>query len=659
MFIYSDPVQKPLPRDGVQTTGNEAWNVMVEDTSYSAESIQVLEGLSAIRKRPAMYIGSIDGRGLHHLVHEVVDNSIDEAMAGFCKNIQVTLHEDGSVSVADDGRGIPVEVHSKYGRPAVEIVFTTLHSGGKFEHKLYRVSGGLHGVGLSVVNALSEWLEVRVRRGGQEWMERFERGKPAGDLRAVGAAEGTGTTVRFKADMQVFETVAFDYDAVASRLRELAFLNAGLRIVVVDKAHDRGDIFQFQGGIVEYVQWMNKNKNPLHAQPIAFSNQRDSVQVDVAMQYTDAYAETLLSFVNNIPTVEGGTHLTGFKAAQARAMNTYAREFKFLKNGDPALEGDDVREGLTAILSVKIPDPQFEGQTKTKLGNSEVKGLVDSLVYEQLHAYLEEHPRDAEICVGKAILAAQAREAARKARELTRRKGLLDGLSLPGKLADCQERDPAKAEIFIVEGISAGGSAKMGRNRVFQAILPLRGKVLNTERARLDQMLKNEAIRTLITAIGTGIQDEFDLAKARYHKCVIMADADVDGQHIRTLLLTFLYRYMKPLIDAGYIYIAQPPLYRLKKGKESRWVYSDREKDALLKEWGENVAVQRYKGLGEMNPEELWESTMDPATRVLKKVTIEDAALAEQLFTTLMGEVVEDRREFIMTHAKEVVNLDV
>ena len=631
---------------------------MVEDATYSAESIQVLEGLSAIRKRPAMYIGSVDVRGLHHLVHEVVDNSIDEAMAGFCKRIDVVLEEDGSIAITDDGRGIPVDEHPKYKRPAVEIVLTTLHSGGKFEHKTYRVSGGLHGVGLSVVNALSAELEVLVKRGGKAWGQRYQRGAPTGDLKVLGPAVGTGTTIKFQPDPEVFETVVFDYEMVVNRLRELAFLNAGLRITVADRRAGKSEEFCYAGGISEYVKWINRSKTALHADPITFSKQGNGVQVEVAMQYTDAYAEAIHSFVNNIGTIEGGTHLTGFKAGQARAMNNYAREMKFLKNGD-SLEGDDVREGLTAILSVKIPDPQFEGQTKTKLGNSEVKGLVDSLVYEQLYAYLLEHPKDAELCVGKAIVAAQAREAARKARELTRRKGLLDGLSLPGKLADCQERDPAKSEIVIVEGVSAGGSAKMGRDRKFQAILPLRGKVLNTERARLDQILKNDAIRTLITAIGTGIQDEYDIGKARYHRVIIAADADVDGQHIRTLLLTFFYRYMKALIDSGYIYIAQPPLFRVKKGKVARWAYSDKERDAFAQELGENCVIQRFKGLGEMNPEELWESTLDPERRVLKKVTIEDAVLAENLFVTLMGEVVEDRRNFIMTHAKEVVNLDV
>jgi len=632
---------------------------MVEDASYSAESIQVLEGLSAIRKRPAMYIGSVDARGLHHLVHEVVDNSIDEAMAGFCKRIDVVLEEDGSISITDDGRGIPVDEHPKYKRPAVEIVLTTMHSGGKFEHKTYRVSGGLHGVGLSVVNALSAELEVLVKRGGKAWGQRYQKGAPTGDLEVKGPAVGTGTTIHFQPDPEIFETVVFDYETVAHRLRELAFLNAGLRITVTDRRPGgKSEEFCYAGGISEYVKWINRSKTALHADPITFSKQGNGVQVEVAMQYTDAYAEAIHSFVNNIGTIEGGTHLTGFKAGQARAMNNYAKEMKFLKNGD-SLEGDDVREGLTAILSVKIPDPQFEGQTKTKLGNSEVKGLVDSLVYEQLYAYLLEHPKDAEVCVGKAIVASQAREAARKARELTRRKGLLDGLSLPGKLADCQERDPAKSEIFVVEGVSAGGSAKMGRDRKFQAILPLRGKVLNTERARLDQILKNDAIRTLITAIGTGIQDEFDLGRARYHRVIIAADADVDGQHIRTLLLTFFYRYMKALIDSGYIYIAQPPLFRVKKGKVAKWAYSDKERDAFAQELGDNCVIQRFKGLGEMNPEELWESTLDPERRVLKKVTIEDAVLAENLFVTLMGEVVEDRRNFIMTHAKEVINLDV
>src|SRR5467141_86145 len=582
-----------------------------------------------------MYVGSIDNRGLHHLVHEVVDNSIDEAMAGFCKEIQVTLNEDGSVTVADDGRGIPVDLHPKYGVPGVELVFSRMHTGGKFEHKMYRVSGGLHGVGLSVVNGLSEWLEVRVR------------------------GEGTGTIITFRPDPEVFETIEFEYDTLAARLRELAFLNAGLRIIIVGKIHGRGDVFQFQGGIAEYVKWINRAKSPLHADPIRFSKESDGTLVEVAMQYHDGYNESIFTFVNNIDTIEGGTHLVGFKAGLARSFIKYAKDNKYVKTGE-SLEGDDVREGLTAILSLKIPEPQFEGQTKMKLGNSEVKGIVESIVYEKLTDFFNETPKVAEICIGKAVLASQAREAARKARELTRRKGLLEGFNLPGKLADCQERDPAKSELFIVEGPSAGGSAKQGRRREFQAILPLRGKILNVEKARMDQMLKNEEIRTLITAIGAGIGEEFNLAKVRYHKIITMADADVDGQHITTLLLTLFFRYMRPLLDSGYIYIAQPPLYKIKKGKELHYAYTEKQREDLAKRLGDKgVAYQRYKGLGEMNADELWETTMDPARRVLKQVTIEDAASADALFSILMGEAVEPRRQYIQEHAKEVVNLDI
>src|SRR6267143_1375044 len=520
---------------------------MVEETAYDAQQIQVLEGLQAVRKRPAMYVGSIDSRGLHHLVHEVVDNSIDEAMAGYCKEIQVTLNADGSVTVADDGRGIPVDIHPKYGVPGVELVLSRMHSGGKFERKMYRVSGGLHGVGLSVVNGLSETLEVRVRRDKKEYRMRFKRGKKASDLEVVGPAEGTGTIITFRPDAEVFEDIEFEYDTLAARLRELAFLNASLRIIIVDKIHDRGDVFQFNGGIAEYVKWINRAKSPLHSDPIRFSKESDGTLVEVAMQY---------------------------------------------------LEGDDVREGLTAILSLKIPEPQFEGQTKMKLGNSEVKGIVESIVYEKLTDFFNETPKVAEICIGKAVLAAQAREAARKARELTRRKGLLEGFNLPGKLADCQERDPAKSELFIVEGPSAGGSAKQGRRREFQAILPLRGKILNVEKARLDQMLKNEEIRTLITAIGAGIGEEFNPAKVRYHKIITMADADVDGQHITTLLLTLFFRYTRPLLDSGFVYIAQAPLYKIKKGKELHYAYTERQREDLAKKLGDKgVVYQRYKGL--------------------------------------------------------------
>ncbi len=632
---------------------------MVEEAAYDARQIQVLEGLQAVRKRPAMYVGSVDARGLHHLVHEVVDNSIDEAMAGFCKNIQVTLNADGSVTVADDGRGIPVDIHPKYGVPGVELVLSRMHSGGKFERKMYRVSGGLHGVGLSVVNGLSEWLEVRVRRDAKEYRMRFARGQKTSNLEVVGPAEGTGTTITFRPDTQVFETIEFDYGTLATRLRELAFLNAGLHIVIADKVHGREDDFQYDGGIAEYVRWINRAKAPLHPAPITFAKQSDGTLVEVAMQYHDGYNESIFTFVNNIDTIEGGTHLIGFKAGLARACIKYAKDNKYLKQGE-SLEGDDVREGLTAILSLKLPEPQFEGQTKMKLGNSDVKGIVESIVYEKLTDFFNETPKVAEICIGKAVLAAQAREAARKARELTRRKGLLEGFNLPGKLADCQERDPAKSELFIVEGPSAGGSAKQARRREFQAILPLRGKILNVEKARLDQMLKNEEIRVLITAIGASVGDEFNVSKVRYHKCIGLTDADVDGQHITTLLLTLFFRYMRPLIDAGFVYLAQPPLYKIKKGKETHYAYSERQREELGKQLGDKgVVYQRYKGLGEMNAEELWETTMDPERRVLKQVTIEDAATADALFSVLMGEAVEPRRQYIQEHAKEVVNLDI
>ena len=632
---------------------------MVEETAYDARQIQVLEGLQAVRKRPAMYVGSVDSRGLHHLVHEVVDNSIDEAMAGFCKEIQVTLNTDGSVTVADDGRGIPVDLHPKYGIPGVELVLSRMHSGGKFERKMYRVSGGLHGVGLSVVNGLSEKLEVRVRREGKEHRMRFERGQKASNLEVVGSAKGTGTTISFRPDSQIFEEIEFDYEILAARLRELAFLNAGLLITITDKIRGRRDSFQYQGGISEYVKWINRAKTPLHADPIRFAKESDGTLVEVAMQYHDGFNESIFTFVNNIDTVEGGTHLVGFKAGLARVFIKYAKDNKYLKQGE-SLEGDDVREGLTAILNLKIPEPQFEGQTKMKLGNSEVKGIVESIVYEKLTDFFNETPKVAEICIGKAVLAAQAREAARKARELTRRKGLLEGFNLPGKLADCQERDPAKSELFIVEGPSAGGSAKQGRRREFQAILPLRGKILNVEKARLDQMLKNEEIRTLITAIGASIADEFDLSKVRYHKIIGMSDADVDGQHITTLLLTLFFRYMRPLIDAGFVYIAQPPLYKIRKGKETHYAYSERQREELVKKLSEKgLVIQRYKGLGEMNAEELWETTMDPDRRLLKQVTIDDAAAADALFSVLMGEAVEPRRQYIQEHAKEVLNLDI
>jgi len=626
---------------------------------YDAEQILVLEGLQAIRKRPAMYIGSTDERGLHHLVHEVVDNSIDEAMAGYCHNIQVSINPDGSVTVADDGRGIPVDLHPRFGIPGVELVLSRMHSGGKFERKMYRVSGGLHGVGLSVVNALSERLEARVRRDGREWSIRFSRGEKVEDLHEVRPAEGTGTIITFSPDPLVFETTTFDFGTIATRLRELAFLNKGLRIIVTDTAHNRGDVFQYEGGIVEYVRWINRAKTPLHPDPIYLAKDHDGVLIESALQWHDGYTESIHTFVNNINTVEGGTHLIGFKSALARAMNNYAKANKFLKNGE-SLEGEDVREGVTAILSIKLPEPQFEGQTKMKLGNSEIKGIVDSAIYEKLSEHLLENPKTAEVILQKAVVAAQAREAARQARELTRRKGLLEGFNLPGKLADCQERDPSKSELFIVEGPSAGGSAKAGRKREFQAILPLRGKILNVEKARMDQMLKNEEIRALITAIGGGVGDEFDLKKVRYHTCASMCDADVDGQHITTLLLTLFFRYMRPLIDAGYVYIAQPPLYKIRKGKDVHYAYTEKQREEFAAQLGDKgVFYQRYKGLGEMNAEELWETTMDPARRVLKQVTIEDAAAADALFSVLMGEAVGPRRQYIEDHAKDVVNLDI
>jgi DNA gyrase subunit B len=629
------------------------------EAEYGVTDIQILEGLQAVRKRPAMYIGSTDPRGLHHLVYEVVDNSIDEALAGYCTEILVELHPDGTCSVDDNGRGIPVDVHPKYGKPGLEIVMTVLHAGGKFDHKAYKVSGGLHGVGVSVVNALSAWLDVTVRRKGQKWYQKYERGAPAEPVQAIGKAEGTGTLVRFLPDPEVFEDTAFDYATLATRMRELAFLNKGLRIGIKDHRTGKAESFHYEGGLREFVGWLNRGKNALHPQAISIEAQKDGTAVEIAMQYTDAYTENVLSFVNSISTLEGGTHLSGFKAALTRTLNDYAREAKLLKENEEGLEGEDVREGLAAIVSVKVENPQFEGQTKTKLGNSEVKGEVESLVAEHLGHFLEENPRVAQIIISKALDAARAREAARKARELARRKGLLDSTGLPGKLADCQEEDPAKSELFIVEGDSAGGSAKQGRDRAFQAILPLKGKILNVEKSRLDKSLKNLEIQTIIAAIGTSIAEEFDIGKARYHKIVIMTDADVDGAHIRTLLLTLFYRYMKALIEQGYVYIAQPPLYRAKKGKQERYAFHDKQLQVVLQELGEGADVQRYKGLGEMNPDQLWSTTMDPATRTLAKVTIEDAALADSLFSTLMGELVEPRREFIEEHAKDVKVLDV
>jgi DNA gyrase subunit B len=628
-------------------------------TDYSIDKIQVLEGLQAVRKRPSMYIGSTDERGMHHLVYEVLDNSIDEAMAGFCKNIEIVLEEGNIAYITDDGRGIPVEKHPKYGISGVELVMTKLHAGGKFDRQTYKVSGGLHGVGVSVVNALSEWFEVEVHREGKLYTQRYECGTKDGPLKITGDTEHQGTKVRFKPDTDIFGETIFHYDTIFKRVRELAYLNKGLRITIHDKRTDQQESFMFEGGIVEFVEFINHGKNVLHENPIYLEAERDNIIVEIAIQYNDSYLENTFSFANNIHTQEGGTHLSGYKGALTRTFNDYARNNAFLKDSEGNLQGEDVREGLVSILSIKLPDPQFEGQTKTKLGNSEVKGLVESIVNEKLKEYLEEHPKVAEGIILKAIQASQAREAARKARELTRRKGFLEGSMLPGKLADCSERDPAKSELYMVEGDSAGGSAKQGRDRATQAILPLRGKILNVEKARLDKILNNQEIQTLITAIGTNIGDDFDITKARYHKLIIMTDADVDGAHIRTLLLTFFFRYMRQLIDFGYIYIAQPPLYKLTKNKIGHYVYSDAEKDSLMLELGDHVHIQRYKGLGEMNPDQLWSTTMDPDKRVLIKVTIEDAIAANELFSVLMGDNVEPRREFIEKHALEVVNLDI
>ncbi len=634
---------------------------METNNGYGAEQIQVLEGLEAVRKRPSMYIGSTDSHGLHHLVYEVVDNSIDEALAGYCTIIDVTIRPDHSVRVVDNGRGIPVEVMPKYQKSALEVVMTMLHAGGKFDNHAYKVSGGLHGVGVSAVNALSEWLEVEVKRDGKFYKQRYEIGKPVKPVTLIGSTEGTGTTVTFKPDKTIFETLDFNFDTLANRLRELAFLNKGLKISLKDEFSEKEQVFQYEGGIVSFIEFLNKNKNLLHEKPIYFQKQKDTTIVEIAMQYNDSYTENVYTFANNINTHEGGTHLAGFKAALTKVSNDYAKAKSFLK-GEDKLSGEDVREGLTAIINIKLTNPQFEGQTKTKLGNSEIKGIVETLVSEGLSEFLEENPAAAKNILSKALEAAEAREAARKARELTRRKNALEVSSLPGKLADCSEKDPAKSEIYIVEGDSAGGSAKQGRNRRFQAILPLRGKILNVEKARLTKILKNEEIRALITAIGAGIGEgeEFDINKARYHRIIIMTDADVDGSHIRTLLLTLFYRYMRQLIDMGYVYIAQPPLFKVKKGKTEFYVYNEEELNKKLVEIGrEGIAMQRYKGLGEMNPQQLWDTTMNPESRTMLKVTLEDAIKADEIFTILMGDKVEPRREFIEKHAKDVRNLDV
>lgn len=624
---------------------------------YNSDSIQVLEGLEAVRKRPGMYIGTTGIDGLHHLVYEVVDNSVDEALAGACNKILVKINSDNSITVIDNGRGIPVEKHPKYDKSALEIVMTKLHAGGKFDKKSYKVSGGLHGVGVSVVNALSEWLKIYVRREGKVYRMAFERGIPTTSVDMIRETKApTGTIVRFKPDKQIFQDTEFHFETLSARLRELAFLNKDLKIILVDKRTNKTRKFIYSGGIVSFVEFLSKNKSPLHP-VIYFEKKGNDVEIELALQYSTSYSENIFSFVNNINTIEGGTHLIGFKSALTRAINSYAEKNKLT---DIKLSSDDVREGLCAVLSIKVQEPQFEGQTKTKLGNSEVKGIVDSLIYDKLTIYLGEHPKEAKIIIEKCANAAKAREAARKARELTRRKGILEGTGLPGKLADCSNRDPAQCEIFVVEGDSAGGSAKQGRNREFQAILPLKGKILNVEKARLHKILSNEEIITIITALGCNIGEEFDAAKLRYHKIIIMTDSDVDGSHISTLLLTLFFRHMKPLIEGGHIYIAQPPLYMMKSGKQKTYLQNDKEKDEWMEvNKGKEFNVQRYKGLGEMNPEQLWETTMDPTTRVLKQIMIEDAVEADRTFTLLMSDDVGPRKAFIQQNAKNVVNLDV
>ncbi|MBO9385433.1 MAG: DNA topoisomerase (ATP-hydrolyzing) subunit B [Thermomicrobium sp.] len=636
--------------------------MMNSRTRYDASAIQVLEGLEAVRRRPGMYIGSTDIRGLHHLIYEIVDNSVDEALAGYCDRIEVTIHRDGSVRVWDDGRGIPVDIHPKVGKSALEVIMTTLHAGGKFGGGGYKVSGGLHGVGASVVNALSEWLEVTVRRDGKIYHQRYERGVPVTPVETIGETtpDDHGTETVFLPDRLIFRSLDYQSDVLLQRFREVAYLTSGLTIHFVDERTDLDMTFYFEGGIVSFVRHLNRTKEVLQPQPFYVKREQNGCLVEVAIQYTDGYAESTHAFANNINTIDGGTHVTGFKAALTRAINEYARRHGLLKENDPNLSGEDVREGLTAIISVMLPEPQFEGQTKTKLGNAEVAGIVQSIVYESFTSYLEEHPAIARRIIEKCLTAARAREAARKARELVQRKGALDTFSLPGKLADCTERDPAKAELYIVEGDSAGGSAKQGRDRRFQAVLPLRGKILNVEKARLDRMLHNEEIRALITALGTGIGDQYDRSKLRYHRVILMTDADVDGAHIRTLLLTFFFRYLEGLIIDGHLYIAQPPLYRLQSGKEVHYVYSDEERDAILNRGnGKTWDIQRYKGLGEMNPEQLWETTMDPARRTLLQVTIEDAVRADETFNMLMGSAVPPRKRFIQAHAREVRNLDI
>ena len=658
---------------------------MSQDTDYGAGQIQVLEGLEAVRKRPAMYIGSTDSRGLHHLVYEVVDNAIDEALAGHCDRIEVTLHGDGSVSVSDNGRGIPVDTHEQYDRPAVEVIMTVLHAGGKFDNKSYQVSGGLHGVGVSVVNALSRRLDVEIQRDGAVWCDSFEYGEPQEGsferVRDLEPDEGTGTTVRFWPDTDIFETDVFEFDTLETRLRELAFLNSGVEIRLVEEPHDDGDAsdadadaddaeaddagvrersFLYDGGIREFARYLNETKTVLHEDVIYYADGADDIRIEVALQATEELQGSIHAFANNINTREGGTHLTGFKTALTRVINDYAREENLLGDFD-SLKGEDVREGLTAVISIKHPDPQFEGQTKTKLGNSDVRGIVESVTHEKLGTYLEENPDTAEAIVSKAVEAAKARKAAKQAEELTRRKSALESTSLPGKLADCQSRDPSEAELFVVEGDSAGGSAKQGRDRRFQAILPLKGKILNVEKHRLDRVLENDEVRALITAIGAGVGEEFDIDDVRYNRLILLSDADVDGAHIRTLLLTLLYRHMRPLVEAGYVYAAKPPLYRIRYRGETYDAMTEAERDRIIEAKcdGNPTQVQRFKGLGEMNPDQLWETTMNPENRILKRITVEDAAAADKMFSVLMGDAVEPRKQFIKDRATDAEWVDI
>lgn len=634
---------------------------MANNNNYDASQIQVLEGLEAVRRRPGMYIGDTGNRGLHHLVFEVVDNSIDEALAGYCDHVQVTILEDGSIKITDNGRGIPVGEHVKTGKSALELVLTVLHAGGKFGGSGYKVSGGLHGVGLSVVNALSEWMIAEIRTDGGIYRQKFEKGIPQTAVERIGDSKTTGTTIHFMPDGSIFETLQFSDEILANRLREMAFLNGGIRIELIDKKTGENQEFHYDGGITSFVKWLNRNKDALIKEPIYLNGQRDTSVVEVALQWTTGYSENMLSFANNINTTEGGTHEVGLKSALTRTINDYAKQNNLFKGGQENFAGEDIREGLTAVLSVKLTEPQFEGQTKTKLGNSEMRSLTDSVVSEQLSTFLQENPTVAKRIIEKATTASQAREAARRARELTRRKNALDNITpLPGKLADCTVTDPALCELYLVEGDSASGTAKQGRSRQYQAILPIGGKIINVEKARLDKVLAHEEIRTIITAMGTGIGEDFEVAKSRYHKVIIMADADIDGSHIRTLLLTFFYRYMRPLIEAGYLYIAQPPLYQVRKGRQAQYAFDDEELEKVLNEMGrQGATIQRYKGLGEMNADQLWDTTMNPENRILLRVTMEDLQAAEDIVTVLMGEKVQPRREFIEKNAKYVVNLDV